>query len=149
MFERKKAVSPIIATVILIAFVIAVAAIVTSSLTTVIKTQTTTAETASKACTGAALNIISSSATSSLQIAVENLGPNAMSNFTITAKRADNSLYTNTTAAATLSIAKGSSAIITIPDINSTSGCPLSMLRVSGGNCPVSIEIDNSTKSIC
>ncbi len=146
---RRKAVSPIIATVILIAFVIAISAIVTSSLTTVIKTQTTATETTSKACTGAALNIISSSATSSLQIAVENLGPNAMSNFTVTAKRADNSLYSNTTAAATLSIAKGSSAIITIHDINSTSGCPLSELTVSAGNCPVSIKIDNATRSIC
>ncbi len=149
MAISSKAISPIIATVILIAFVIAIAALVTSSLTTVIKTQTTTTETSSRACTGAAVLITSTSATSSLQIAVENMGANALSNFTVVAKKSDNTLYANTTAAATLSIAKGSTSMITINDINSTYGCPLSMLRVSAGNCPVSIEIDNSTRSIC
>lgn len=149
MSIRKKAVSPIIATVILVAFVIAIAAIVTSSLTTVIKTQTAITETASKACTGAAVLVSSTSATTSLQIVVENIGASALSNLTVVAKKADSSLYTNATAAATLSIAKGASAIITINDINSTSGCPLSMLRISAGNCPISIEIDNATKSIC
>lgn len=147
---QNKAISPMIATVILVAFAIAIAIIVTSSLTTVIKSQTAITETSSKSCTGAAILITSTSATASnFQIALENEGSTTLSNFTITAKMANNSLYTNTSAAATLSIAKGSSAIITLNDINSTIGCPLSSLRVSAGNCPISIEIDNATKSVC
>lgn len=149
MANPSKAVSTIIASVILIAFVIAVAALVTSSLTTVIKTQTTTIETSSRACTGAAILITATAATSSLQIAVENIGPNTLTNFTVVAKKADNSLYTNATAAATLSIAKSASAIITVNDINSTNGCPLSELIISAGNCPTSFKKDNSTTSIC
>lgn len=145
-----KAVSQSIEIVMIVALVIAIAIIVTSSLTGVIKTQTTVAEVTSKSCTGSALNVITSSATgTSLQVAVGNVGQNALTNFTVTAKRADNSIYTNTTAASTLSISKGSSAIITLADINSTVGCPLSELTVSAGNCPVFTKIDNTTKSIC
>ncbi len=149
MHTKNKAVSPIIATVVLVAFVIAISVIVTNSFTNVVRTQTSVAESTSKACTGSAVIISSTSATTSMQIAVENAGSRALTNFTVVAKKSDNSLYTNASAAATLSIAKGSSAIITLNDINSTSGCPLSLLRVSAGNCPVSNEIDNSTKSIC
>ncbi len=150
MLPSHKAVSAIIATVILVAFVIAVAALVTGSFTNLIKSQTSTIDISGKGCTGAALFITASAASaSSIQIAVENEGQNALSNFTVTAKKADGLLYTNTSAAASLSIAKGSSAIITLNDINSTAGCPLSLLRVSAGNCPVSMEIDNSSKSIC
>lgn len=149
MQAKNKGVSPLIATVILVGFVIAIAVIVTNSFTNVVNSQTSIVESASKACTGSAILITSTSAATSMQIAVENAGSNTLTNFTVIAKKADNSLYTNTTAAATLSIAKGSSAIITLNDINSTSGCPLSLLRVSAGNCPISNEIDNSTKSIC
>ena len=146
----KKAISAFIATILLVAFVIAIAVLVTGSLTTVIKSQTTATEGSSK-CPGAALDIISSKATgTSLQVAVQNVGQYVISNFTVIGKKADNSLYTNTTAAATTSIAVGSSALITLPDINSGNGCPFSMLRVTAASCPgVSIEIDNSSRSIC
>ncbi len=145
-----KAVSPLIATIILVAFVIAIAVLVTGSLTTVVKSQTTATEGSSK-CPGAALDIISSKATTaSLQVAVQNVGQYMLSNFTIIGKKADNSLYTNTTAAATTSIAVGSSALITLSDITTSTGCPFSTLRVTAASCPgVSIEIDNSSRSIC
>lgn len=148
--KQRKAISALIATVILVAFVIAIAVIVTGSLTTVIKSQTTATESSSK-CPGAALDIISSKATgASLQVAVQNIGQYALSNFTVTGKKNDNSLYTNTTAAATTYIGVGSSAIITLSDITSSTGCPFSTLRVSAASCPgVSIEIDNSSRSIC
>lgn len=146
----KKAVSALIATVLLVAFVIAVAIIVTNSFTNVIKTQTDTAESVSKACAGAAIDITASSATtSSFQMVVQNMGPSTLTNFTISAKKADGTFYTNSSAAATLSIGKSASSIITLADINSTSGCPLSTLTVSAGNCPVSHKKDNSTLSIC
>lgn len=150
MASSQKAVSSLIAAVLLVAFVIAVAIIVTNSFTNVIKLQTGTVETVNKACVGAAIVIVDSSVTaSSFQMVVQNMGPGALSNFTITAKKADGAFYTNASAASTLSIGKGASAIITLADINSTSGCPLSLLRVSAGNCPVSNEMDNSTQSIC
>jgi len=103
-------------------------------------------------CIGAALDIISSRATaSSFQVAVQNVGQINLSNFTITAKMNDNSLYRNTNTAAALSIPSGSSSVITLPDITSAKGCPLSMLRISinCGNSIVSVEMDNTTKSIC
>lgn len=147
---RKKGIAISIDMVIIVAFVIAIAIIVTSSFSNVFRSQTTTIETTSKSCTGAVLNIISSAATaSSFQVSVENRGSVTLSNFTINTKKADGSLYTNSTAASTLSLAKYSSSIITINDINTTSGCPLSELTVSAGNCPVSIKKDNSTTSIC
>lgn len=148
--NHRKAVSTLIATVLLVAFVMAVAVIITNSFTNVIKTQTGAAEAESKACAGAAIVIADSSATaSSFQMVVQNMGPSALTNFTITAKKADGTFYTNASVASTLSIGKSASSIITLADINSTSGCPLSLLRVSAGNCPVSNEKDNSTQSIC
>ena len=148
--SEKKAISAFIATILLVAFVIAIAVLVTGSLTTVIKGQTTATESSSK-CPGAALDIISSKATAtSLQVAIQNVGQYTLSNFTVIGKKNDNSLYTNTTAAATTTIAVGSSAIITLPDITSSTGCPFSTLRVSATSCPgVSIEIDNSSRNIC
>jgi len=118
--------------------------------TTVIKSQTEVIKTSSK-CPGSALDIISSKATSTgLQIVVQNVGPYILSNFKVIGKKADNTLYENTAAAATTSIPVNSSAIITLPDITSSTGCPFSTLRVSAASCPgVSIEIDNSSRNIC
>ncbi len=146
----KKGIAISIDLVLIVAFVIAIAIIVTSSFSSVFKGQTTSIETTSRTCTGASLNIISASATSTgLQISVQNTGSVTLSNFTVSAKKADGSLYINSTAASTLSLAKYASSIITVNDINSTVGCPLSELTISAGNCPAYNKRDNFTTSIC
>ncbi len=152
VINMKKGIAISIDMIIIVAFVIAVGVIVTSSFSTIFKVQTTQLESANKACTGATLNILSSGASSSgFFVNVQNTGQVVLSNFTMSAKKADGSLYSNaTTAIATLSLAKGASAIITVNDINSTVGCPLSELIISaGGSCPISMKRDNFTTSIC
>ena len=154
----RKGVSTLVATVIVIAFTISVAVIITGSLTTVVKSQTTAAETSSK-CPGAAIEIVSSSATANgFQIAVTNVGKYTLSNFTVTATRVDNTLFSNSSAGAFLSLASGSSGTITFGikasdltfGINTSAGCPLSKLRVSALSCQgIWADVDNTTKSIC
>lgn len=151
-----KGISTLIATVIIIAFTIAVAVIVTGSLTSVIKSQTTATETASK-CPGAAIDIVATSATATgFQITITNVGKYTLSNFTVTATKADNTIFQNSTAGAALSLVSGGTGTITFGSpaggtgLNTTVGCPLSKLRVSAVNCQgIWADIDNTTKSLC
>jgi len=108
-----KGISTLIATVIIIAFTIAVAVIVTGSLTSVVKSQTTATETASK-CPGAALDVITTSATASgFQVTITNVGKYTLSNFTVTATTVGNTIFQNSTAGAALSLASGATGTIT------------------------------------
>jgi len=156
--ENAKGISTLIATVIIVAFTIAVAVIVTGSLTSIIKSQTTATEAAGK-CPGAAINIVATSATATgFQVTITNVGKYILSNFTVTAMQVDNSLFSNSSAGASLSLATGQSGTITFGvnstggawGLNSTVGCPLSKLRISSASCQgIYTDIDNTTKSIC
>jgi len=147
IIPKGKAISPLIATVILVAFVVGIGIIITSSFTTMTKTQTNLA-TRNANCPGAVLDIVSATcnATSNeLQIVVTNAGSIKLQNFSLTAT-IDGKLYTNSTPAGITELSPGSSGKITA-DIGQNG--TISKLRVNVGNCPgMFVEITNETVPI-
>ncbi len=142
---NQKAVSPLIATVLIVAFTIAVAVIVVSSLTSVTKQQTE-AVAAKEGCARGALDIFAASCTNrSVTAIIQNIGTVDLTNFTIFAN-INNQLSTNTTP-------DGGSTVLAPGQIltlkaNMTYNGTIAKLRVSAGNCPVNIEITNSSSAI-
>lgn len=140
-----KAVSPLISTVLIVAFVIAAAVIVVSSLTSVTKQQTEVVET-KESCARAALDIIAETCSNDIITAiVQNIGTADLTNFSIFAN-INGQLYTNTTPENGNVVLKPGE-IVTL-QANTIYNGEISVLRVSAGNCPVSIEVTNSTTTI-
>jgi flagellin-like protein len=146
MIKMGKAISPLIAVVLLIAFAITVGTIISSFLTSLTKTQTLAAEEKSM-CAHGRLNIVSASCiNNTIKIMVQNTGDVDLTNFTIFAK-IDNNLYTNTSPLnANAVLTPGN--IVLLEAYISTNG-EIARLRVSAGNCPgVFGEITNYTEEI-
>ncbi len=146
VLSKQKAVSPLIATVLIVAFTITAAIIVVSSLTSVTSEQTKAISTKQE-CARGGLFIIESGCTSKeIIVVVQNIGTVDLSNFTVFAN-INNQLYTNNTPRNGNSVlSKG--GLLTLYANTSLSGAIKSIL-VMAGNCPqVSMEITNDTKSI-
>lgn len=145
ILSKQKAVSPLIATVLIVAFTIAVAMIVVSALTSVTKQQTE-AVTAKEACARAALDIIARSCSNDVITAIiQNIGTGDLTNFTIFAN-INNQLYTNTSPSGGNSVLTPG-GLLTLNAYTTYNGSILK-LRVSAGNCPVGIEVTNETTVI-
>ncbi len=155
-----KGISPLIATVIIVAVTIVAAILVTSSTTSVIKTQTETT-TKTQKCPSAALELLdyrcvnttnptaagSAYGFDTIRASITNVGSVTLSNFSIFAL-VDTSVYNNATPdnGATLLSPGASTTLSATTTLNGT----IAKLRVmAGGDCPgVFIEITNDTKAI-
>jgi len=144
--KDSKAVSPLIATVLIVAFTIAAAVIVVSSLTSVTKQQTE-AVAAKEACARAVLNIIATSCSSdTITAVIQNVGSVDLTNFTIFAN-INGQLYTNTSPAGGNSLLTPTSGPLTLQAYTTYNGS-IKTLTVMAGNCPTHIEVTNATAPI-
>jgi len=142
----RKGISPLIATVLLIAMTLAVATIIGSWFTGITKTQTEMLEENTKKqinCTGALLSIsdvICSSTNQQLTIAISNLGDTALYGFS-TLVKINNTYYENSTGGPTSTSAldPGEQTILVYPCSNTTycvNNAVIESLRISPTNCP-------------
>ncbi len=142
-----KAISPLIATVVLVSFVIAIAIIVTSSFTTMTKTQVDKA-TKNSNCPGAILDIVSAKCnktTNEIEIIVTNAGQIEIKNFSLITT-IDGNLVVNSTTGGVTSLMPGNSGVITA---NLGRNGTISKIRVIAKNCPgLYVEKTNETASI-
>ncbi|MEM5777559.1 MAG: archaellin/type IV pilin N-terminal domain-containing protein [Candidatus Aenigmatarchaeota archaeon] len=143
-----KGVSPLIATVLLIAFTLSIAGLLGGWLSGLTKTQTETLEKSSKEtmnCTGSVLNIINvvcGNATpnepNALRIVLANEGNNALYGFS-TFAQIENNQYINSTGGPTVDLPLFPGDHTTLeyycPTI-CTDGSIVSKVRVSPSNCP-------------
>jgi len=139
----KKALSPLMASVMLIAFTMAVAALLGTWFTSMTKTETELIEEGAKKqinCTSALLDIVAVKCNSSgeLKIAINNIGLNELYGFSIFAK-INNTFYENSTGGPSLTspLDPGGQVILTyycsaVCIANAT----VETIRVSPSNCP-------------
>jgi flagellin-like protein len=158
IIERmKKGLSPLIATVMLIAITLGVSALLGSWFTSITKTQTEIIEeiaTKQINCTGALLSIVDivcSSTDQQLRVAISNLGDIEMYNFSILAK-VNNTFYDNKTGGPSITdpLNPGEQAILTYYCSNTlycVGNATLENLRVSPMNCPGAWTMSSSTKT--
>lgn len=142
----KKALSPLMATVMLIALTLTVAALLGSWFTTMTKTQTSTIEESAKTqinCTSAILDIVDVTCSASeekLKVVIHNLGDIELYDFS-TYALINNTGYTNSTGGpnSTNLLNPGEQYILTYFCSNATyciANTSVSKIRVSPGNCP-------------
>jgi len=145
--NMKKAISPLIAAVILVAVVFTIGILMSSSFTSIFKTQIDSSTNMQK-CSTTPLELIYYTCTSdTIKATISNIGKIDISNFSIFAEINGN-VYTNSTPLNyQTTLTPGS--ITTLEAVTSYNG-PISKLRISaGGDCPgVYIEINNDTKAI-
>jgi flagellin-like protein len=144
----KKGISPLIATVLLIALTLVVGGLLGSWLTSMSKTQTGTIEEAAKTqinCTSAFLDIVDvicSNSTQKLQVVITNLGDIELYGFSVLAT-IDNTFYQNSTGGpnSTHPLSPGEQAVLTYY-CNNTEYCvggrKVQSVRVTPSNCPQS-----------
>lgn len=153
-------ISPLIASVILIAFTIAIAIIVTGAMTSISKTQTEQA-TKSQKCPANILDIIQTSCTNAagagkgnitIRATILNNGRVDLTSFTLTAI-VNGAIYTNSSPVyGSLTLKPGNITTLEAATTNTSLGTTgqISKLRISaGGDCPgLYIEKKNDTVSI-
>jgi len=155
--RMKKGLSPLIATVMLIAITLGVSALLGSWFTSITKTQTEVIEeTASKQinCTGALLSIVDivcSSTDQQLRVAISNLGDIEMYGFS-TLVKVNNTVYDNNTGGPSIAdpLNPGEQAILTYYCSNTlycVDNATVENLRVSPSNCPGAWTISTSTET--
>ena len=149
--------SPLIATVMLIAITLGVSALLGSWFTSITKTQTEIIEeTATKQinCTGALLSItdvICSSTNQQLKIAINNLGDIDLYEFS-TLVKLNNTFYENNTGGPSLAnpLKPGEQTILVYPCSNTlycASNATVENLRVSPSNCPGAWTVSTDRKT--
>ncbi|MDI6825892.1 MAG: hypothetical protein QMD36_01705 [Candidatus Aenigmarchaeota archaeon] len=154
----KKGLSPLLATVMLIAITLAISALLGNWFTSITRTQAEIVEkTATKQinCTGALLSItdiICSSKTQQLKVAISNLGDIELYDFSTLAK-VNNTFYENSTVGpnSTLPLNPGEQSILTYFCSNVSycvSNATVESVRVSPGNCPSAWTV-STTKKTC
>jgi len=142
----RKGLSPLIATVLLIAMTLAVATILGGWFSGITKTQTEIMEETTKKqinCTGALLSIsdvMCSSTDQQLKIAITNLGNTELYGFSTLAK-VNNTFYENNTGgpSSTNALNPGEQTILVYPCSNTlycVSNAAIESLRISPTNCP-------------
>ncbi len=142
-----KAISPLIAAVILVAVVFTIGVLMSASFTSIFKTQTSST-TKSQKCPSAALELVYyTCASDTIKATISNIGKIDLSNFSIFAN-VNGNVYTNTTPVNYQTVLTPGS--VTTLEAYTTYNGPISQLRISsGGDCPgVYIEIKNDTKTI-
>jgi len=147
MRSDKKAVSPLIAAVVLVAVVFSIGILLSGSFTSIFKTQSDIASKTQK-CPANALELIYYACKGNkITAVISNAGVSALSNFSIFANINGNIYYNSTPANYQTILSPGD--IVTLEAATSYTG-PISQLRVSaGGDCPgVYIELTNDTKPI-
>lgn len=145
-FVSSKAVSPLIATVLIVAFTIVIAIIVTSSLTGVTKTQSEVIS-ARQSCARGGLYIIDTICSSDvINVVIQNIGEVDLTNFSMFAN-INTQLYTNNSPVNSNSVlSKG--GLLTLQAYTAYNGS-IKELTVVAGNCPqVFKEVTNDTKAI-
>lgn len=145
-----KAISTLIATVIVVAITIVAAMIVVSSVTNVMKSQTDTTSKTQK-CANAGLTFIDYKCSNeTIIVSIQNIGQTDLSNFTIFTLMGGNTTpYQNSSAQNSLTILKpGEFATLQAATGFNYNGS-ISKLVVSAGNCPgITHEITNDTITI-
>jgi len=142
----EKGISPLIATVLLIAFTLSIAGLLGGWLTSLTKTETETIEAGAKRtinCTGALLDIVSvicSSSSQQLRIAINNLGQEELYDFSIFAS-VNNTFYSNSTGGlnSTSTLRTGEQYILVYGCSNTVycaANATVMKVRVTPGNCP-------------
>jgi flagellin-like protein len=143
-----KGVSPLLATVFLVAFVIAVAFIVASTFSSLAESQAAAAAEKGK-CTGGAISIIGTKCSNNtLSVYIQNVGDIDLKNFTIYAE-INKYVLLNSSPVNGSKILKPGKIVDLYAYINTTKYTgEISKLRVSAGNCPVYQELRNYTATI-
>ena len=136
---KNKGISPIVATVLLIAFTLAVASLLGGWLTSLTKTQTDTIEQGtSKAvnCSSAVIdivNVICANSSQQLKVAINNVGQNELWDFSVFASL-NNTFYSNSTGGpnSTNTLKLGEQIIL----VYCANNALVSKVRVTPGSCP-------------
>ena len=142
-----KAISPLIAAVIIVAVTIAIAIIVSGVITSVLESQTATA-TKTQKCPTTPINWVHYTCSNDIiKATITNPGSVELSNFTVFAV-IEGTTYTNSSPVNGNSILKPGD-VLTLEAAGASTG-EISMLRVStGGDCPgIFVEVTNDTIDI-
>ena len=154
----KKGLSPLVATVLLIAFTLSIAGLIGGWLTSLTKSQTSTIEQGSTTlinCTSALIDItdvVCSNSSQQLRIAIANLGDVELYDFSAFAS-INNTLYTNNTGGpnSTNTLRPGQQIILIYGCDRTqfcTNGATLTKVRVSAGNCP-QVSLEHTANAKC
>lgn len=143
---KNKGISPIVATVLLIAFTLAVAGLLGGWLTSLTKTQTDTIEqgtTKAVNCSSAVIdivNVICANSSQQLKVAINNVGQNELWDFSVFAA-VNNTFYSNSTGGpnSTNTLKLGEQVILVYGCDKNTycaNNALVNKVRVTPGNCP-------------
>jgi len=146
--QHKKAISPLLAAVILISIVIGIGIFLSSSFNSIFKQKISTTTAQEKCSSGGGLQIIYSGCSSNvIKTTITNSKKADLTNFSIFAEINGNTYVNNTPLNGNTFLTPG--AIVNLEAATTYSG-EISKLRISaGGDCPgVYIEINNETTDI-
>lgn len=141
-----KGISPLIATVLIVALVIFISIIITSSLVGVTKSQTEVISTKQQCARGGLYIIETSCPNNVINVVMQNIGEVELTNFSIFAN-INNQLYVNNSPVNGDSVV-GKGELITLQAYTAYDGA-IKSITVMAGNCPqISMEVTNETKTL-